>query len=1518
MANIVQIGYEVDTKQLKKAADFIEQLETKARKAQRQLGSIGDVKLSGLAKDSKQAANSLNVVAISSLKVDKNLNRLKGTATTSLGKVATQSRAANDHLRAAADSAESVKTKIGGINKEPIDRVTKSTGGLYKKFKSIKALLAGGLFAVIVGQSAGFADSLAEVSTLVDTTTFNMEKLSDEALNQGKIFGNLQAQPKAYYQIISAGAETAAEATETLTAANKLAVGGVTDITTAADGLTSVMNAYGDKVEGATAVSDAMFIAMKAGKTTIGELSGGLGKVAPLAAQAGVSFDELVSGVAALTKGGISTTESMTGLRAIMASVVKPTKEAQEMAQRLGIQFNSTGLETKGLAGFLEEIKTKTGGSTEAMAQLFSGVEALVPVLALTGEAGISFNDTLEQMKAKAGASQEAFDKMAKSPIFQGKRLLANAQAEFLKFGLVIANGLVPAMTMLADNMDLVTPLAGILATVMVARLIPAMLGVAARTLIATSGLISYAASLGASTLATGAMAIASRGLGVAMALAGGPIGLVVVALAGLAAWYLNSRSEAEKLKHTVLLSNGTHATHGDILNKVNGISSEYVMATKDRRVEIKGEVQDLILNSKALLENESALLASLKAKQFFYNNDPSTRRARTRGSGTVLKRVNLEFNNQLKAQQTIVDANQKSLSALQSRYDSLGKTIKPTATKIYGLNGAIGGTTKAAKQSLSIDEEIYKQHKLYEGTYKKRFAALVKERGAVKLSTAEQYKQELQLIRIGDAKEKLEDIDVIALVNYKKETAAIKKQIDKIAANKKAHDDFYITQVKLDRERKLGFTLINGLTEAESRNHSVKLKQIALDNKYISVREELNRKIGFQNVLNNQRADAARLYTLEIEHGTKERALHVLQQEKNLEALQDEAIAWGHVGDSMYDAITKGIDLMPSLEKGIRGVVDSLLDVVSGSGSFGDVLGSLGDIYKTGGGVKGGIQNYQTGSQLAGAFDLNKGGQIGGGIGSMAGTAIGGPAGGAIGNIIGGMIGNMFGGFHDIVAQFGTITKGEGVYASDRNKTGKTFTREGVFGEYGLEAQGSLSIGRDDANQIPAMMAMLDIVEGLDDAAANLLTKGGIANATKNLESFSTNALDGDQFIKDRFKIIVAEMGSEVRSLIDLGAPLAEIGQTIAGLSNAAQIGVPSLKFMNFELGNSTDKATAATYTFTKMAGGLANIVAANDNYVNKLFTGSEKIELATSKNKDAILAFQKETGAGSVKTAAQLKDYIESIKKGGGVLTKAGQENLLAAYNAVDAYAFIRDQNIQSIANEQSILQTQYDKTSEVITRLTQSTLAINSAWKDTSGVLGLVNAGSFAAKEGLVNFAGGLNELQGLVSGYFGSSLFTEAEQGQQKLASYASQLKSFNDSLGLTGQNEIDTRQELRDFIGSNNNATSLASSATQEAFIKALSLVEQVAGFEDAANGGSIDSVLNGISDELKVTFSETLSPQLEMQNQSNEKLDKIISLNEERNKRIEELELEQLALQQKNNDLLAELNNNVEYNGGLS
>jgi TP901 family phage tail tape measure protein len=389
------------------------------------------------------------------------------------------------------DAARTTENQFG--------RLQKAITPVRAAFATLASVGIGVFFTKVTREASQFETAFAEVLTLVDETTFNVERLSDALQEQAILFGSddpLQA--AAAYQIISAGAESAAEAIEILDASNRLAVGGVTEVSIAADGLTTILNAYGGSVTSASEASDVLFVGMRAGKTTIEELSTSLGRVVPLAASTGVSFEELVASVSALTTGGISTREAVTGVRAVLASVAKPTKEASDLAEKLGINFTAAGLESQGFASFLQEVVTATGGSTEELSLLFGGVEALLPILALAGEAGDSFTEILEQMQDSTGATEEAFNKMTNTFGFQAGRFQQVLGEPLQAVGNALTAVLTPAMRFVADNFEALSRGATVFASGITVALLPAILSLVPAAASATAGFIAMAAAFAA------------------------------------------------------------------------------------------------------------------------------------------------------------------------------------------------------------------------------------------------------------------------------------------------------------------------------------------------------------------------------------------------------------------------------------------------------------------------------------------------------------------------------------------------------------------------------------------------------------------------------------------------------------------------------------------------------------------------------------------------------------------------------------------------------------------------------------------------------------------------------------------------------------------------------------------------------------------------------------------------------------------------------------------------------------
>ena len=218
----------------------------------------------------------------------------------------------------------------------------------------------------------------------------------------------------ALYQAISAGVPPD-NVFAFLEVANQAAIGGVTDLETAVDGLTTSTNAFGAQGLTTTQAADTLFTAVRLGKTTFEELSRSIGQVAPLAAASGVSFGELNTQIAQLTTGGFKTSEAATAIRAAIQGLLKPSNDLNDIWARAGFESGQAAIESLGLAGAMDIVAQAAGGDIGALSKLVGSVEAVNAILGVTGDNAGSFNEKLLAMEDSAGAAGEAFQIVADS-----------------------------------------------------------------------------------------------------------------------------------------------------------------------------------------------------------------------------------------------------------------------------------------------------------------------------------------------------------------------------------------------------------------------------------------------------------------------------------------------------------------------------------------------------------------------------------------------------------------------------------------------------------------------------------------------------------------------------------------------------------------------------------------------------------------------------------------------------------------------------------------------------------------------------------------------------------------------------------------------------------------------------------------------------------------------------------------------------------------------------------------------
>jgi hypothetical protein len=172
------------------------------------------------------------------------------------------------------------------------------------------------------------------------------------------------------------------------------------------------MNAYGAKTSEAGHYSDVFMETVRKGLTTLPELAGSLANVTGIAALGKVPIETLASAIAALTATGIPTEQAITGMKNVIANIIKPTKEASDMAAGLGIEFSAAALKTKGLETVLWDAWRATKGNSEQMNTLFGSIRGLNAATVLASDASGRFRDILKDMGNVAGTTETAYKKM--------------------------------------------------------------------------------------------------------------------------------------------------------------------------------------------------------------------------------------------------------------------------------------------------------------------------------------------------------------------------------------------------------------------------------------------------------------------------------------------------------------------------------------------------------------------------------------------------------------------------------------------------------------------------------------------------------------------------------------------------------------------------------------------------------------------------------------------------------------------------------------------------------------------------------------------------------------------------------------------------------------------------------------------------------------------------------------------------------------------------------------------------
>jgi TP901 family phage tail tape measure protein len=438
-------------------------------------------------------------------------------------------------------------------------------------------------FGAIAGKLTELKGSAVAAAGAISVAERKLSTVSDESGKLIKNFGDLAAANKfqtttaelagASYEVLSAGFTKTADVTKILDASTKGAVGGFSDVITVSKATISALNAYGQGADQAASFVDKFVSVQQSGLITVDQYAQQIARIAPTAAAAGLSLDELNGAIATATASGVPVESTFSGLRTAIGAILKPSSEAVTLSKELGISFNAQALKTKGLSGILKELKTTGNDSADTLLKLFGSAEALAAIApsinsiekleanikASANSAGLAatnFDKAADPIKAFANQTTEALAVLGKdvlkvfNPVIGTSKAVVQAFLELPQpvrevIAFLVGGGAAIATTGAAISgfLAILSPtLAGLSAlgtgvTAAIGFLTAGQVALGTATATTTGLTAAEAAAFGgvatasgSATAGVGGLTTATAGLGTAAGITAGTLGLIALA----------------------------------------------------------------------------------------------------------------------------------------------------------------------------------------------------------------------------------------------------------------------------------------------------------------------------------------------------------------------------------------------------------------------------------------------------------------------------------------------------------------------------------------------------------------------------------------------------------------------------------------------------------------------------------------------------------------------------------------------------------------------------------------------------------------------------------------------------------------------------------------------------------------------------------------------------------------------------------------------------------------------------
>jgi TP901 family phage tail tape measure protein len=227
---------------------------------------------------------------------------------------------------------------------------------------------------------------ISEIMTIAQRSGFGFRDLGDEIARLSVTFNRPQSDvAEGVYQAFSNQVINASSQIGFMDDALRLSRISVSSTVDSVNLLSSAINAYSLGTFEAARVSNQFFETINLGRLRASDIANSLGRVTVVASQLGIQLHEVLGFLALTTQRGITPSESITQLSAIMQGLLRPSAELQEMFQSMGFNSPEQFIATRGFVGVLQLLNREAQQGSTRLGELLNNVRALRGAFGVTG-----------------------------------------------------------------------------------------------------------------------------------------------------------------------------------------------------------------------------------------------------------------------------------------------------------------------------------------------------------------------------------------------------------------------------------------------------------------------------------------------------------------------------------------------------------------------------------------------------------------------------------------------------------------------------------------------------------------------------------------------------------------------------------------------------------------------------------------------------------------------------------------------------------------------------------------------------------------------------------------------------------------------------------------------------------------------------------------------------------------------------------------------------------------------------